>query len=134
MEKNIFSFEDKEICQQILQCSDPKQIKTLGRKVRNFDEMIWDEVKYSIVLNGNYLKFTQDPKLRDFLLSTGDIILVEASPYDNIWGIMMEETDENALNPLKWRGQNLLGFALMEVRDKIRRVWKNAGICEPLED
>ena len=101
--------------------------------MRNFDEMIWDEVKYSIVLNSNYLKFTLDPKFRDFLLSTGDSILAEASPYDNIWGIMMEETDENALNPLKWRGQNLLGFALMEVRDEIRRVWKNADICGKIQ-
>ena len=127
-------FEDNEIRQQILQCSDPKQIKALGRKVKNFDETVWNQIKYSIVLNGNYLKFSQDPGLRDFLLSTGDSILVEASPYDNIWGIGMEQTDENAFNPLKWKGQNLLGFALMEVRDEIQRVWKNADLCEPLED
>ncbi|MCI8408617.1 MAG: NADAR family protein [Lachnospiraceae bacterium] len=122
-------FGDEEIHQQILQCSDPKQIKALGRKVRNFDEEVWNEVKYSIVLNGNYRKFTQNKELREFLLSTGDSIIVEASPYDGIWGIKMKQTDENILNPLKWKGENLLGFALMEVRDEIQRVWKNVDIC-----
>lgn len=126
-------FDDEEIREQILQCSDPKQIKALGRKVRNFDEAVWNEAKYPIVLNGNYLKFTQNPALRDVLLSTGESVLVEASPYDAIWGIKMGQTNENVLNPLKWRGKNLLGFALMEVRDEIRRVWKNANICEAVE-
>lgn len=106
-----------------------EELKALGRKVRNFDETIWNEIKYATVLNGNYLKFTQNSELRKFLLSTGDSVLVEASPYDGIWGIKMGETDENARNPLKWNGENLLGFALMEVRDEIRRVWKNADIC-----
>jgi hypothetical protein len=59
---------------------------------------------------------------------------VEASPYDGIWGIKMGQTNEYVRNPLEWKGQNLLGFALMEVRDEIRRVWKNADICEPVED
>lgn len=127
-------FGDNEIREQILQCSDPKQIMALGRKVRNFDETVWNEVKYSIILNGNYLKFTQNPELREFLLSTGDSVLVEASPYDGIWGIKMSQTDENVLNPCRWRGENLLGFALMEVRDEIRRVWKNAQICGAVED
>lgn len=113
---------------------DPKQIKALGRKVHNFDDTIWNKAKYSIVLNGNYLKFSQNPELREFLLSTGDDILVEASPLDAIWGIRMSENNENARNPLKWSGRNLLGFALMEVRDEIRRVWANAELCEKVED
>lgn len=126
-------FGDEEIRKEIMQCSDPKQIKALGRKVRNFDETVWNKVKYSIVLNGNFMKFTQNAELREFLLSTGDDILVEASPYDAIWGIRMSANNENAENPMKWRGQNLLGFALMEVRDEIRRVWANAGLCEKVE-
>lgn len=129
MAKKAELFGDKEICSQILDCSEPKKIKALGRKVKNFDETIWNEVKYSIVLNGNYFKFTQNPELREFLLDTGDSILAEASPYDGIWGIKMRDTDENIFNPLKWKGENLLGFALMEVRDEIRRVWKNADKC-----
>ena len=62
-------------------------MKALGRKVRNFDPQVWDKLKYSIVLNGNYYKFTQNKEMMDFLLSTGDKILVEASPVDTIWGI-----------------------------------------------
>lgn len=127
-------FGDEEIREQILQCCDPKQMKALGRKVRNFDETVWNEAKYSIVLNGNYLKFSQNHELRNFLLSTGESVIAEASPYDGIWGIKMGRADENVLNPLKWRGENLLGFALMEVRDEIRRVWKNADICEKVEN
>lgn len=127
-------FCDESTRKQILECNNPRQMKALGRKVKNFKETIWDEVKYSIILNGNFLKFTQNPKLRDFLLSTGNSVLVEASPYDHIWGIKMDQTDKDILNPLKWKGENLLGFALMEVRDEIRRVWKNAGICEKVKD
>lgn len=123
-------FEDPKVLQQILECSDPRQIKALGRKVQNFDEKVWDEVKYSIVLNGNYLKFTQNAELRNVLLNTGERILAEASPYDRVWGIGMSESHEHAEDPLRWKGQNLLGFALMEVRDEIRRVWKNAHLCE----
>lgn len=127
-------FGDEAIRKQILDSNNPKQIKALGRNVKNFNEMVWNEVKYSIVLNGNYLKFTQNRELRDFLLSTGNNIIAEASPYDGIWGIKMSQTNENIFNPLKWRGENLLGFALMEVRDEIRRVWMNADMCETVED
>lgn len=123
-------FGDDRIREEILACSDPKTIKALGRKVQNFDEAVWNKVKYSIVINGNFLKFTQNTELRNYLLSTEDRILVEASPLDGIWGIRMGRTNEHARNPLKWKGQNLLGFALMEVRDEIRRVWKNAALCE----
>ena len=101
--------------------------------MKNFEEAVWNQVKYSIVLNGNFLKFTQNPELRNFLLSTGDDILVEASPLDAVWGIRMGKTNENARDPLTWKGQNLLGFALMEVRDEIRRVWKNAALRETVD-
>ena len=74
---------------------------------------------------GNFQKFLQNPALKDFLLRTGDKILVEASPRDRIWGIGMGASNENAENPAAWRGRNLLGFALMEVRDELRRVCAN---------
>lgn len=118
-------FEDKEIETQIMQASDPKTMKALGKKVKNFDQAIWDKAKYSIVLNGNYYKFAQNKEMRDFLLSTGDQILVEASPLDTIWGIGMTEDDPKANDPVKWKGKNLLGFALMEVRNELRRLYKN---------
>lgn len=72
-----------------------------------------------IVFEGNYAKFTQNEDLKDFLLSTGDKVLVEASPYDKIWGIGMRESAEGINNPNNWKGTNLLGFAIMQVRDML---------------
>ena len=89
-----------------------------------------DKFKYAIVLNGNWLKFSQNRELREFLLSTGDSVLVEASPYDNIWGIRLSANSPEAWDPFRWRGQNLLGFALMEVRDELRRVTQNEILCD----
>lgn len=123
-------FGDKEIEEKIMSSNSPKEIKALGRKVRDFDEEIWNNIKYSIVINGNYNKFMQNEKLKAFLLSTEDKILVEASPYDNVWGIQMSEDDVEIKNPELWRGENLLGFALMEVRNEIRRIWKNSSMID----
>ncbi|MBM7418205.1 MULTISPECIES: NADAR family protein [Chryseobacterium] len=113
-------FNDLETLEQILRAETPNQAKSLGRKVKNFDPQLWDEQKYEIVKQGNLLKFSQNEKFKEFLLSTNDKILVEASPYDTIWGIGMLETDPKAENPQQWNGENLLGFALMEVRDELR--------------
>jgi len=118
-------FGDKEIEKEILETRDPKQMKSLGRKVRNFDPKVWDEIKYSIVLNGNYYKFAQNKTMRDILINTGDKVLVEASPLDTIWGIGFAESNPKAADPKSWRGLNLLGFALMEVRDEIKTVYQN---------
>lgn len=123
-------FGDEERRKDILACSDPKQIKALGRKVRGFDQVVWDKFKYSIVLNGNWCKFSQNRELREFLLSTGNSVLVEASPYDNIWGIQLSADAPEAQDPFRWRGENLLGFALMEVRDELHRVRKNEMLCD----
>ncbi|MBB4806961.1 ribA/ribD-fused uncharacterized protein [Chryseobacterium defluvii] len=114
-------FDDDIICNEILKSNDPDMVKKLGRKVKNFDNQLWDEHKYEIVRKGNLLKFSQNQKLRDFLLSTENKILVEASPYDKVWGIGMLENNPKAENPLEWNGENLLGFALMEVRDELKR-------------
>ena len=113
-------FGDKAILERILKSSTPLEAKKLGRKVRNFDEKTWKAHRKEIVLNGNYLKFSQHNKLWDFLNQTGDKIIVEASPYDTIWGIGMVREEPGIEDPDNWRGLNLLGYALMEVRDKIR--------------
>ena len=118
-------FDDKKTEQLIMTTTDPKQMKALGRKVKNFNGNVWDKVKYSVVLNGNYLKFSQNKNMRDILLATGNKILVEASPLDKIWGIGYSKSDAEATNPQNWRGSNLLGFALMEVRDELKRVYQN---------
>ena len=107
---------------KIMQSKFQKQIKALGRKVKNFDGKVWDKCKYSIVLNGNYQKFMQNSEIKEFLINTNDRILVEASPFDAICGIKMGVKDENIENPNKWQGENLLGFALMEVRNKLKGV------------
>ncbi|WP_175631388.1 NADAR family protein [Bacteroides acidifaciens] len=129
-------FEDGDTRKQILDEIDPQMIKALGRKVEGFEQSVWDKYKYSIVLNGNYAKFIQNQDQLDFLLGTGDKVLVEASPYDTIWGIGMQETDPQVHNPLLWKGENLLGFALMEVRNELRRVLKSWHLIdwEQLED
>ena len=118
-------FDDKDIANEILNTNQPKAIKELGRKVKNFNDELWDKMKYKIVFTGNYYKFSQNTDLRNFLLSTKNKVLVEASPYDKVWGIKMKYDDENIENPFCWKGENLLGFALMEARDEIKRVYKN---------
>ncbi|WP_297996278.1 NADAR family protein, partial [uncultured Campylobacter sp.] len=123
-------FGDEQTRAQIMQSCDAKQMKALGRQVRGFDERLWGEVRYSVVLSGNYYKFTQNPAMMRFLLATGDKILVEASPLDKIWGIGLGQQSENASRPSAWRGQNLLGFALMEVRDELRRLYKNYDLID----
>lgn len=113
-------FGDKDIFDKILKSETPNEAKSLGRTVKNFDVQIWDDHKYEIVKQANILKFSQNREFKDFLLSTNDKIIVEASPYDTIWGIGMLESDKNINNPLLWNGENLLGFALMEVRDMLK--------------
>lgn len=112
-------FEDEEIRAKILAASDPKIIKALGREVKNFSVEKWAPVSKEIVVKGNMHKFAQNIELFQFLHGTGNRILVEASPYDTIWGIGMQESDEGILNPHNWKGYNQLGFALMEVRDAL---------------
>ena len=107
---------DREIEEQILKPSHPKQAKELGRKVRGFDEATWIRERYRLVVEGNFAKFSQNPGLKEFLLGTGKRLLVEASPYDRIWGIGLAADHPDAEKPAAWNGLNLLGFALMEVR------------------
>ncbi len=118
-------FDDKLSEEKIMKETDPKKIKELGRNVKNFDEDLWNRHKYSIVLNGNYFKFIQNKELLDYLLSTKNKILVEASPYDRVWGIGLSAENKDAYHPNLWKGENLLGFALMEVRNELSRVCKN---------
>ncbi|MEO0734865.1 MAG: NADAR family protein [Bacteroidota bacterium] len=114
------TFYDRETAARILATDDPKKAKSLGRKVKNYDDKLWATVKYPIVVEGNVLKFGQDPRLKDYLLGTGDAVLVEASPYDDQWGIGMGADEARRLDdPAQWRGTNLLGWALMEAREQI---------------
>lgn len=111
---------DEDTRTKIMCETAPEAIKKLGRDVKNFDAEKWDALSLNIVIKGNIAKFGQNPQLLGYLLSTGNKVLAEASPYDRIWGIGMDESEARELYPHKWRGQNKLGFALMEVRDMIR--------------
>lgn len=113
-------FGDEQVERNILSSDDPKQAKQLGRKVQGFVEAAWDRERRRIVTEGSFAKFSQNRVLGEFLLSTGSQVLVEASPVDQVWGIGLSAQDERAANPLLWRGENLLGFVLMEVRDRLR--------------
>ena len=112
-------FEDEEVAEKILKVTHPKQMKELGRLVKDFKQEVWEEHCYEIVKRGNMEKFSQNPELLNYLLNTKGSILVEASPVDKIWGIRMDKRNEAVEIPMKWEGKNLLGFALTEVREAI---------------
>jgi ribA/ribD-fused uncharacterized protein len=112
-------FGDNAAELRILHAEHPAQAKALGRSVRGFSEEVWSAHRVELVIAGNLAKFNQHPHLREYLLSTGASVLVEASPYDRVWGIGVRGSDPRAVDPAKWPGLNLLGFALMRVRAKL---------------
>lgn len=114
-------FGDDAIQAQILAATSPRAVKTLGRRIRNFDEARWQAAREDIVYDGNLGKFSQNSALKTWLLATKEHILVEASPVDTIWGIGMAADDPQLTNPQQWCGQNLLGFILMRVRTALRQ-------------
>lgn len=125
MAKKAELFKDQEILEKILKVDSPAEAKKLGREVRNYDDALWLANRFEIVKQGNYHKFSQNADLKTFLLNTKERVLVEASPVDAIWGIGMASDHKDVLIPEKWRGLNLLGFALMEVRDELNFLKKN---------
>ena len=113
------TFENEDIAKKILNSEHPAEAKKLGREVIGFDEERWNKERFAIVVQANLLKFSQNPALTEFLCSTGKRILVEASPVDTVWGVGMAADDEAILSPQNWKGLNLLGYALMEVRSQL---------------
>ena len=98
---------------------DFEEMKALGRQVRNYDNTVWNGIRQIVVYEGLLAKFSQNPELKQNLLDTGEALLAEAEEYDAIWGIGLSMEDERNRNPKDWEGQNLLGFALMQVRQKL---------------
>lgn len=123
-------FGDAPARSRILAARTPAEAKQLGRGVQGFDDARWEAARFDIVVRANQAKFSQNPALRDYLLATGDRVLVEASPVDRIWGIGLAATDPRALDPRAWCGLNLLGFALMQVRDRLNEA-ASASVREP---
>ena len=113
-------FNDQVMADLIMSSDNPGEQKRYGRRVENFNAKKWDAVGFDIVKKGNFEKFTQDKNLQKQLLKTGNKTLVEASPYDKIWGIGMMENDPGVEDSSNWNGQNLLGKAITEVRELIK--------------
>lgn len=113
-------FGDEATRAKILASSSPREHKALGRTVTGFDHATWEAACLDIVVRGNLAKFAQNPSLLATLLATGDKLLVEASPLDKIWGVGLRADDPRIHDRANWRGQNLLGEALMRVRTELR--------------
>ncbi len=112
-------FGDDSAAERLLSATNPGEAKAIGREVVGFDENKWLENRFDIVVRANLAKFNNNPELKDFLVNTGNRVLVEASPVDKVWGIGLSTDSPSAENPNLWKGLNLLGFALMEVRNQL---------------
>lgn len=119
MYQKAILFEDSEIASQILATSNVGKIKSLGRSVRNYEDIVWSGVRQIIVYEGLFEKFVQNSELRELLLATKQHILAECAVQDRIWGIGLSMKDEKRFDRNAWHGQNLLGFSLMRVRERL---------------
>lgn len=119
MYQKAVCFQYENIAEQILATKDVAKIKELGRCVSGYNDQYWNGVRQIIVYEGLFAKFTQNELLKKQLKDTQDAILAECAVKDRTWGIGLSMNDSNRLKPELWKGQNLLGFALMMVRNKI---------------
>jgi ribA/ribD-fused uncharacterized protein len=119
MARKALLFNDQVAYARTLKSVNPAEVKAIGRSVQNFDAASWEENKFRIVMEGNYHKFKSHNRLASYLLATGTRILAEASPVDPVWGVGLAADDEKINDLNNWNGSNLLGYALMEVRDKL---------------
>jgi hypothetical protein len=114
-------FDDKETALEIIENGhNPKNAKDLGRKIKNYNDTEWAKVREDRMYNAICHKFMSDPKLRQKLLDTGNKILVEGTPMDPVWGVMIKWDDDRILDERNWKGQNLLGKVLMNVRKNLK--------------
>lgn len=117
--KAIF-FKDYEIAYQILtNAKQPNYAKSLGRKVKNFNDATWDKVRYDIMKEVVRDKLNQFDDLKEFIKNNKDKTFVEASPFDAIWGVKLSENDEKILDPSNWKGQNLLGEVYNDLKMEV---------------
>lgn len=119
MYKKALCFDDSNKADQIMKTDDASKIKAFGRLVSGYDDHIWSGIRQIIVYRGLFAKFSQNEDLKEGLLQTGDSILAECAVKDRIWGIGLSMKDPDRLDRAKWKGQNLLGYTLMMVRDSL---------------
>lgn len=124
MYAKALTFLDKEAGEKILTTNDPREQKAIGRTIKNYDDGRWAEVRFDIVKNINYLKFGQNPAWKELLIMTYPYELVEASPYDKVWGVGLGEDNPLILSTENWNGDNLLGQAIMAARDMILKSYR----------
>ena len=120
MYQKAVCFRDTNIAVQIMNTHDVSEIKQLGRQVSGYNDIIWNGVRQIVVFEGLLAKFSQNEDLKKMLLASGNAVLAECAVNDRIWGIGLSMTDPNRHDISKWKGQNLLGFTLMMVRDRIK--------------
>ena len=112
-------FGDYDTANKILATKDPKKAKQLGREVKNYDDEVWSRMRYKVMVDANKAKYGQNEELKKLILS--DELkgkgFTESSPLDLCWGTGFAETHPDADDETKWKGQNLLGKALDEVRN-----------------
>ena len=121
MYQKALRFGDTKIADKILATDDVAKIKKLGREVQGYDDSVWNGVRQIIVYEGLTAKFSQNEDLKAKLLETKDVILAECAVRDKIWGIGLSITEEKRFDKDKWKGQNLLGYALMLVREHLSK-------------
>lgn len=120
MYRKAICFGDEAVAAQILSTSDVAKIKSLGRQVSNYDESMWNGIRQIVVYEGLLAKFSQNEEIKAKLKATGNAVLAECAVKDRIWGIGLSMKDPDRLNKAKWNGQNLLGYALMIVRERLQ--------------
>lgn len=119
MYRKAICFSDSVVAAQILAIDDVAQIKALGRMVSNYDESHWNGVRQIVVYEGLLAKFSQNGDLKEKLKATGNALLAECAVKDRIWGIGLSMSDPDRCDKAKWKGQNLLGYTLMMVRERL---------------
>lgn len=133
MYQKVLMFKKYDLADQIMETTDPYSCKKIaGQKFPEFDSDIWEKTCYTIVKRGVKAKFAQNEDILRILLGTGNALLAECSPYDLKWGIGIDISDPNRLDVAKWKGQNLLGRILMEVREELRLEIRLRRSEEPL--
>jgi ribA/ribD-fused uncharacterized protein len=121
MFEKAMTFDDTEVATQILATNDVKLQKELGRAVKGYDGKVWDAIREEVVYEILLAKFGQNANLKEALFATGETTLVEASPFDNVWGIGLRETDPDIEDEANWKGLNLLGKCLTRVRETLKK-------------
>ena len=120
MYRKCLTFGDNVTAEKLLSSDSPKEQKALGREAAGYIDSVWAGIRQTVAIRGLYAKFSQDAELKRLLLGTGDAVLVECTSNDRIWACGLDKDDDDRLSADRWKGQNILGFALMEVRNMLR--------------